>query len=87
MFWSTGSARCDNRNGEYVGQMCQRFIGISGFYTVMVHACEKYFSGSPFACFLGPVKQILFCFQTSSVKIAFPYAVCFFGVNGDNTYL
>ena len=77
MLFCTSSARCNDRNREAVGHLSKSFVGISGLYTVVIHAGEKYFSGTTFLGLFRPYEQFFICFHTSSIQIAPP---AFFGL-------
>lgn len=77
MLFCSCSARCNHRNRKVIRHFSKCFIGVSGLYAIMIHAGEKYFSGTTFLGFFCPGKQLLICFYTASIQITPPaFSVC-----------
>ena len=67
--------------------MGERFIGITGFHSIVIHARKENFSRTPFVGFLGPIKEVLVRLHASAVQIAFPTLWSLLGVDGHHTHL
>ena len=87
MLFCSCSARCNHRNREVIRHFSKRFISVSGLYAIMIHAGEKYFSGTTLLSFFGPGKQFFICFYTASIQIAPPAFFSLFGIYRQHTYL
>ena len=87
MLLFSGSSRCDDGDGEYIGKVGEGFVGIAGLHTIVIHTGEENLSGTTFVGFLGPIEQVFVGFYASAIQIAFPSLGRLFGIDGHHTNL
>ena len=87
MLLASCSSRSDDGNGQYLAQLGQGIIGVTVFYSIMVHTCEQYFSCSAFIGFPSPFKKIPVRFFPAAVQVTFPPVCCLLGVDCYYAYL
>ena len=77
----------DNGNGQRVGQLAQRLVGIAVLCSIVVHRGKQYLSGTTLLSFTGPLEKTSLCALATTLQVTVPAVFIQTGIDGDNTYL